>query len=316
MYRRWGSTANTRGGAGRMKHTAMTDFREAQAVSQRDVTVETPDGRALAGTVFEPARPIAVMLVNAATGLTQDFYHPFARNAASHGWAVLTYDMRGCGGSRAGPARDDPATLFERGAIDGPAAARWLCERHRGLPLDVIGHSSGGHFLPLLPNDPKPRKVALLASSDGYWGRHALSVRFKIWAFWNIVGRLDMAMRGHVARGNGVWKGEDLPPGVWRQWRAWGRKRDYFTDFLRGQGLLDRYRRFARPIRAWTADDDRLATPDGVRWLLNFHPSAPSEMTMVRAADLGGGRIGHQGLFDASMRDVFWPQVFRWLSRP
>lgn len=299
-----------------MQHAAMTDFREAEAVSRREVEIHTPDGRVLAGTLFAPQHPCAVMMVNAATGLTQDFYHPFAQDAAAHGWAVLTYDMRGGGASRSGPAKDDTATLFERGAIDGPAAARWLCERHPGLPLDVIGHSSGGHFAPLLPSGLPLRKVALLASSDGYWGRHALRTRFRIWFFWNVVGQLDMRVRGHVARGNGVWKGDDLPPGVWRQWRAWGQRPDYFTGFLESRGLLGRYRRFARPIRAWVADDDAIATPAGVRWLLNFHSGAPGEMTVLRAADLGRGRIGHQGLFDASMRDVFWPHVFHWLSQP
>ncbi|TRO93727.1 alpha/beta fold hydrolase [Glycocaulis profundi] len=296
-----------------MKHAAI-NWREDAIVLRHAAQFAASDGRVLNGTLFTPEQPMAVMAVNAATGLTQDFYQPFAQAAARHGWAALIYDPRGAGASRDVAAKDDPATLIERGTLDLEAAARFLKARHPGLPLDLVGHSSGGHFAALLPDDLPVRKMALLASSDGYWGRHAFPKRFKIWWFWNVVGQMDIATKGCVAKSS-VWKGDDLPPGVWRQWREWGLNPRYYRDFLEERGLLEAFSRFSAPIRAWVAEDDAIATPRGVRWLLEHYSGSPTEMRMVRPRDVGAGRVGHQGLFYPCMETAFWPQVFGWLSR-
>ena len=68
-------------------------------------------------------------------------------------------------------------------------------------------------------------------------------------------------------------------------------------------------------MRAWTPDDDPIANPQSVRWLLERYENAQTEMKLVSHEDAGRGALGHDGLFRSKMADVFWPQVFRWLSQ-
>jgi predicted alpha/beta hydrolase len=285
---------------------------EPQAVN-RETSFATRDGRILCGRITAPNDPVAVMVVNPATGYAARFYHAFADAAAANGWAVLTFDYRGQGASADRPAREDPARMLDWALEDIPAAARHVCGLYPGLPLDVIGHSVGGQFAAFTPLDLPVRRLALLSSSSGYWGRQSAPLKYMAWLFWRIVGPAYLAARGHVPRG-AFWKGEPLPAGVWRDWRDFGVNPACFRDRLAELGLDGRYTRFTAPIKAWTPDDDPIANETSVRWLLERYEGAPSEMKIVRREDLGRGPIGHDGLFRRKMADVFWPQVFRWLA--
>lgn len=279
----------------------------------RETSFATRDGRMLRGTITAPRDPVAVMVINPATGYPARFYAAFAEAAAGNGWAVLTYDYRGQGLSADRPTADDPARMLDWALEDIPAAARHACGLFPGLPLDVVGHSVGGQFAAFTPFDLPVRRVALLSSSGGYWGKQSAPLKFFAWLFWRVIGPAFLATRGHVPRGV-FWTGEPLPPGVWKDWREFGVNPACFRDRLAEMGLDGRYARFTAPIKAWTPDDDPIANEACVRWLLERYENAPTEMTVVRHEDLGRGRIGHDGLFRRKMADVFWPQVFHWLS--
>jgi len=279
----------------------------------RAVEIRTADGRTLTGRLHAPERPSAVMAINPATGYVQGFYSAFAQTAARYGWAALTFDYRGQGASRTGPVSDDPSTMMEWARYDIPAAAAHVCSLYPGLPLDVVGHSVGGQFAGLIDASLPLRRLALLSSSSGYWGLQRAPLKYAAWAFWRLAGPAWIGSRGYIPKGL-FWKGEDLPAGVWRDWRDFGVNPECFRDALALNGLASRYRDFRAPIRAWIPDDDPIANPDSVRWLLELYESAPSEMKIVRRSDLARGPIGHDGLFRRKMADVFWPQVFHWLT--
>ncbi|MCC5995900.1 MAG: alpha/beta hydrolase [Oceanicaulis sp.] len=284
--------------------------------TSRDTAITARDGRVLSGRVFAPARgrPRAVMVINPATGYTQAFYRPFARAAAARGWAALTFDYRGQGASLDGPPRGDPARMLDWARFDVPAAAAHASALYPGLPVDVVGHSVGGQFAGLIDETRVPvRALALLSSSGPYWGHHAPAMRLKAWSFWRLYGPACLALRGHVPRGR-MWAGAPLAPGVWRDWRRCGVNRDGFRDLFAEHGLDARWRAFSAPVRAWVPDDDPIATPDGVRWLLAQYARAPSDMKIVRRDDLARGPIGHDGLFRERLAGAIWPQIFGWLS--
>ena len=77
-------------------------------VDERPVTLTTDDGVALSGLWLVP-RDIAalgtVVVVACGAGIPAHFYHRLARHLATQGAAVLTFDYRGIGASRAGPLR-------------------------------------------------------------------------------------------------------------------------------------------------------------------------------------------------------------------
>lgn len=285
----------------------------AHAHSVRDHSFAVPDGRRLAGRLYAPSAPAAVMVINPATGYLQDFYKEFAEAAARSGWAVLTFDYRGQGRSCAGPIARDPARMLDWARFDIPGAAREICAAYPGLPLDVVGHSVGGQFAALIDQDLPVRRLALLSASSGYWGLQKPPLSIGAWLFWRVIGPAYLALRGHIPKGV-IWKGADLPPGVWRDWRDFGVNPECFRDAIAELGLTACYRRFRAPVRAWTPDDDPIANPESVRWLLERYEAAPTELKLVRCENLGRGRLGHDGLFRPKMADVFWPQVFQWLS--
>jgi predicted alpha/beta hydrolase len=289
----------------------------SEPVTTREIAITAADGRVLAGRVYAPARPQArphaVMVINPAAGYTQDFYRPFAEAAAARGWAALTFDYRGQGASLQGSPRHDTARMLDWARYDVPAAAAHASALWPGLPVDVVGHSVGGQFAGLIEPHVPVRALALMSSSGPYWGHHAPAMRLKAWSFWRLYGPACLALQGHVPRG-ALWRGAPLAPGVWRDWRAFGVNRDGFRDLFAEHGLDARWRAFSAPVRAWVPDDDPIATPGGVRWLLAQYAHAPSDMKIVRRDDLARGPIGHDGLFRETMADAFWPQVFGWLS--
>jgi predicted alpha/beta hydrolase len=291
----------------------MDDGAGANPGLDRETSFPARDGRVLSGRIFAPRDPAAVMVVNPATGYPARFYAAFADAAREQGWAVLIFDYRGQGDSLRDHARRDPARMIDWALEDIPAAARKACELYPGLPLDVVGHSVGGQFAAFIPEDLPLRRVALLSASGGYWGKQSAPLKYLAWTFWRILGPALLATRGHIPKG-AFWSGEPLPPNVWKDWRDFGVNPECFRDRFAELGVNGRYRRFSAPIRAWVPDDDPIANPATVRWLLACYESAPSEMKIVRREDLGRGPIGHDGLFRTKMADVFWPQVFRWLA--
>ncbi len=279
----------------------------------RETAFNTADGRLLRGRICAPESPHSVMLINPATGYPARFYRAFAEAAASHGWAALVFDYRGQGRSADRSVWQDKASMVDWATQDIPAAARHVCEMFEGLPLDVVGHSVGGQFAAFVPGYLPLRRVALLSASSGYWARQSPPLSYLAWAFWRLIGPAMLATRRHIPKGL-LWTGEPLPKAVWQDWRDFGVNPSGFLDRFAELGLLKHYRGFSAPIRAWTPDDDPIANPDAVRWLLECYQNAPSELKVICQANLGRGKIGHDGLFRTKMADVFWPQVFRWLQ--
>lgn len=253
------------------------------------------------------------MTINAATGYRMNFYEHFAHAAAVQGWAALIYDYRGQGMSRSGKARHDDARMLDWGEYDMPGAADYITKRFPGLPFDYVGHSVGGQFAGLVHAETPIRRAAFLGSGSGHWGFHPGLMRYRVMVFWMLFGPIQLAMGGAVPRGS-IWRGDDLPKNVFKDWRRWASKRDYFSDELAAENLLETAKAFDAPIRSWLADDDHLMSEMSAKWLLDFYSEAPSELQQVRASSTPTGKVGHDGFFKDEMADVFWPQVWRWLA--
>lgn len=142
-----------------------------------EVTVRTPTGVTLAGTLTLPANTggARVPAVVTITGSGQenrdedlpivDGYHPFRQIAdtlSRRGIAVLRLDDRGVGGS-SGPVKDATSADF---ADDIRAAVAYLRTRADidGARIGLIGHSEGGMIAPMVAAaDPAIRAIALMA---------------------------------------------------------------------------------------------------------------------------------------------------------
>ncbi|MGQ0735345.1 MAG: alpha/beta hydrolase [Acidobacteriota bacterium] len=136
--------------------------------SGRAVTFTAADGTALAGMVYESSnRPApAVVFVHALGGAKQD-WALLADRVQEAGATVLTFDLRGHGGS------GGDATRLPQMTTDVRAALTWLAARpglRRGA-VALVGASLGASLAALVASDtPDVRAVALVSPSIDYRG--------------------------------------------------------------------------------------------------------------------------------------------------
>jgi dienelactone hydrolase len=151
-----------------------------------DVTVPTPAGHSLAGTLTLPknaAGPVpAVVLITGSGPQDRDahmpvipdyrFFRQIADSLSRRGMAVLRMDDRGIGGS--GGASADVTT--EDFAADVRAGVAWLGARADVDParIALVGHSEGGIIAPMVSvEDARIAAVALLAAPS--WSGRRIS---------------------------------------------------------------------------------------------------------------------------------------------
>jgi len=142
-----------------------------------DVTVPTPMGHTLAGTLTMPknaaGRVPAVVLITGSGGQDRDshmpliadyrFFRQIADSLSRRGIAVLRMDDRGIGGS----GGVEPGVTTEDFADDIRAGVQWLRARPDVDPARVglIGHSEGGIIAPMISaGDARIAAVGLLAA--------------------------------------------------------------------------------------------------------------------------------------------------------
>jgi predicted alpha/beta hydrolase len=128
------------------------------------------------------------------------------------------------------------------------------------VPLFYVGHSFGGHALGLLPNHDRIARAYLFAVGAGWHGWMPPLERVRVQVLWNVVLPVLTSCYGYMpSRMLGM--GEDLPLGVYRDWRRWcsfPHRRwcsfpHYFFDDPAEPGLADEYGRVRTPIVAGRA---------------------------------------------------------------
>jgi uncharacterized protein len=155
-----------------------------------DMTVQTPAGLRLAGTLTVPKRPAgrrvpAVVLITGSGAQDRDEGTPFlehwrpfremADTLSRRGIAVLRLDDRGIGGSDAGPAAATSADY----ADDIRAALAWLRARPEidSTRLGLVGHSEGAIIAPMVAaGNARLRGIVLIAGTASR-GRDVLTAQ-------------------------------------------------------------------------------------------------------------------------------------------
>ncbi len=283
---------------------------QADASSDRDLLV-ADDGRHLAASWFEPAGAArAVAVVNAAAAVPRGYYRHFAAWLAARGYAVLTYDYRGIGGSARGAPRDERATMRDWAVLDMSAALAAAQARRRAgrLPLLLVGHSFGGNCIGFAAGAERADAILTVGSQVGevryYDGVHRL-VTYGFYAALPLVTALFGQVPGWALGGSGT----PMPSEVARQWSRWGRQRGWaFADPAMkphaGHGGL------GMPIHLWGISDDlQYAPPRAVDALAATFRNAAVQRHEVRPADVGARAIGHFGPFRREPGERLWRRL-------
>lgn len=289
---------------------------EAPDTVEEDVVIDTTDGHRLTGTLYLPqGAPKAAVQINGGVGVKRRFYRHFSIFLASQGYAVLTFDFRGTGGSRPKSIRGFRATISDWGTKDIPAAFDWLSRRHPKIPKFIIGHSMGGQITGLMHNHEQLAGLVLVFVATGYFRSFPMPFRLYPMFILYLFFPLTTPLFGY-APARFVTTGQDLPSGVVWEWIAWTRQSKYLGRRLRQRPEAFHYPNITAPIHAFVVDDDPMATPEnGRRFLKDYYSNAPAEFTELRAADAPNGKVGHLGYFRKGLADAYWSKVSSWLDR-
>jgi len=281
-------------------------------VSGTAVEFAARDGTRLAGTLYRPRAPNRrAVLLQAASGVKQEYYGKFAAYLATRGFAALTFDYRGIGRSRApGTLRGVGARMRDWAEKDIAGALDHLERATHGARLVGVGHSFGGQAFGLVPGNERYVAALTFGSQSGYWRHWSGRERAGMWFLSHLLlPGVSRALGYFPAQRFG--QGEDLPKGVASEWASWCRHPGYLVGRL---GAQEAYAQFRAPIRAYVATDDSYAPPQAVEAFLAFYPGSSRKLIPVDPRAAGGEPIGHFGYFRERLRDSLWREAADWLA--
>ena len=275
------------------------------------LTLVTRDGYPLTALRYTAlGEPRGHLVMAGATGVPQQFYKAFAEFASAQGYTTLTLDYRGIGLSRPRTLRGFRMAYLDWAHQDLAAAVDLMA--HDTLPLFMVGHSFGGHAFGLLPNHDRVARFYTFATGAGWSGWMPLGERIKVALMWRVVGPLLTRWNGYLAWSK-LGMGEDLPLGVFRDWKHWCQFPRYFFDDPGMVRLQERFARVTAPIIAANAIDDLWAPPASRDAFMAGYRGTDWQGIDIDPGRSGLGSIGHMGYFRRKAEPL-WHEVMRWFA--
>jgi predicted alpha/beta hydrolase len=268
------------------------------------------DGYPIVSTVF-PATSDEFIVLAGATAVPRGFYRRFAEYAQSRGVNVITTDYRGIGDSKQGSLKGFEMDYADWSKYDLAASVRWTSERGR---VWVVGHSLGGHAIGQLPDPSIVRAAYVCGVGAGWHGWMPQPERMKVWTLWNLLGPVATRLLGYMPMSKlGI--GEDLPMGVYRDWKRWCHFPHYFFDDPAASHITKKFADVALPIAANVSTDDLWAPPTSRDAFFKGYTGTVIEAINISPRQLGVTEIGHMGYFRAHVGEKLWPMMIDWLQR-
>jgi predicted alpha/beta hydrolase len=278
--------------------------------SAQNIILRTVDGYQLAATHFI-ADSDQFIVTGSATAVPRGFYKRFAEFAQARGINVVTVDYRGIGESKRGSLKDLHMTYAEWSKYDLAAAVDYAAARGK---VWLVGHSLAGHAIGQLPNPNILQAAYVCGGGAGWHGWMPLTERPKVWLLWNVLGPLMTKIYGYAPMSKmGV--GEDIPAGVFWDWRKWCRYPHYFFDDPQANAITDKFTLVNIPIAGAAATDDRWAPPKSRDAFFKGYSGAKVTCLDLTPKDLGVKQIGHMGYFRGHVGEKLWPDILLWLAQ-
>lgn len=269
------------------------------------------DGYRLRALKYRPAGNARGNIILAgATGVPQRFYRRFAEYAASRGFATLTFDYRGIGMSKPASLKGFHTDFLEWAVLDLAAAVEAMADG--AAPSFMVGHSFGGHAFGLLPNVERIASLYTFGTGAGWAGWMPPLERWRVRILWNVVGPAITWWKGYLAW-NSLGMGEDLPLGVYKQWRRWCRYPRYFLDDPAMQQMAQGFEKIHQPVFAANAVDDLWAPPRSRDAFMSGYRNAHLHTIDLDPKKIGMAGIGHLGYFRSDAQPL-WLHALDWFE--
>ncbi len=285
----------------------------------QDFTLTATDGYALAATHYVPDQAVLdpvsgraqYIVIGCATAVPRGFYKRFCEYINGLGLHAIAADYRGIGDSKRGSLKGFKMDYADWSTLDLAAVVNFAHERGECY---LVGHSLAGHAIGQLP-DPNMLKAAYLCGAGAGWaGWMPLVERIKVWLLWNVIGPVATTWLGYQPMSK-LGLGEDIPLGVYRDWKRWCSFPRYFFDdpAPEAKAIAAKFDRVQLPLAAATSTDDLWALPKSRDAFFSGFKNAQVERFDLTPATLGIMHIGHMGYFRRDVGAALWPQIMAWL---
>ncbi len=272
------------------------------------------DGFRLAAQLWRPdGAERGAVIVSSATGVLARYYARYASFLNAQGFAVLTYDYRGIGGSRPASLRGMKVRWRDWGDQDFDAAVRWMRQRDPDGLLVAVGHSIGGFLPGFAEAAPQVDRFLSVGSQYAYWRDYAPAERLRMVAKWHLCMPLLTACCGYFPGRRLGWL-EDLPAGVVREWAFRRARLEQSYPPAERDGVLQGFAAVRAPILAVSVSDDEYGTPSAIRRALGYYRNSQRQHVRLEPVALGVARVGHFDLFREHHREVFWQGTLEWIA--
>lgn len=280
----------------------------------KETQIEVParDGYRLTATFFEPSIDCGIVVViHPATAVPRKIYAAFAREIARRGAVAVTYDYRGIGESRPKSLKGFAARMRDWAGLDAPGIVDTAMTNWPGHRLFGVGHSYGGHAISLMPDNHRQERVAMVAALSGYWRLMASREQARVWALLNLVGPICVNLLGFVP-GKQTGMGQDLPRGVFEEWRRWCTQPNYFFSDTT-LDLLGNIPRLTAPVLAIGMSDDDWGTPRAIDAFTQGLIGTQVKRLTLTPEQAGVKKVGHLDFFRPQYAHTLWPAALDWL---
>jgi predicted alpha/beta hydrolase len=271
----------------------------------KEFTFNAIDGYALSACHFYAQKPVGLIIIASAAGVPQAFYRRFAEYGAAQNYDVVTFDYRGIGKSAPVSLKGFTADFTAWAEKDLAALVDRLS--NHPLPLYYIGHSFGGHALGLISNHHQLRAACLFGLGAGWHGWMPRLEQYRVQLLWHLVAPVLTHIKGYLGW-SALGMGEDLPLGVYQQWKRWCRFPNYFFDDQQYPQLKQIFAKVTTPIKAVNAVDDKWAPPRSRNAFIQHYTGSAVRIEDIDARDLGINEVGHLGYFRTKSR-ALWPEI-------
>ncbi len=269
------------------------------------------DGYALSGRHYQGQNAQAKLVIASATGVPQGFYRQFAEYAANAGFDVFTFDYRGIGESKPSNLKGFDMDYRDWAQKDLQAVLEVIHDP--SLPLYLVGHSYGGHAVGMLDNHSLISAACFFGAGAGWHGWMPKMEGLRVQFMWNVIAPVITRMKGYLGW-SALGMGEDLPMGVYRQWKRWCKHPNYFFDDPDYQEMHQMFSTVELPIKAVTATDDKWALPQSRDAFIKHYVNSDLDLIDVHPSTIGTKHIGHMGYFRPHAAKL-WPQALEFFMQ-
>ncbi len=274
------------------------------------LTLHAGDGYKLAATHY-PTDSKQFIVMASATGVPRGFYRRFAEFAQARGVNVVTIDYRGIGEAKPATLKGFDMKYADWSTLDLAAAVDYAAKRGQ---VWLVGHSLGGHAIGQLPNPNVLQAAYVCGAGAGWHGWMPRPERYRVWLMWHVLGPVGTRICGYHPMSK-LGAGEDLPMGVYRDWKRWCALPNYFFDDPEAKAITCKFADVRIPIAAVVSAVDLWAPPASRDAFFKGYTNASIEGVNLLPSDVGVKQIGHMGYFRSLTGQVLRPQILTWLGQ-